>query len=266
MTINEQNNNEQNIQAAAELLATAWRSRTPIPGLPADCKPQTRQQAYAIQDAMAAILGFEVAGWKIGGFTVGQMTAQGLDGPMIGRVLAPTVAPTPAELEAEPYNLCMLECELAFVINQELAPRETPYHIDELMDNMVLCLAIELTGSRYTEGYNTDWFCNIADNGNSGGLIIGPEIPDWRELRLADISVDLHLDRGEGIPNLQGDWRVDPLAVMQWTANCLSERGISLAAGSIVSTGSLTEPQPFRQGNSAIAIYSGLGELQVCLV
>ena len=258
--------NEQNIRTAAELLATAWRNREPIPGLPQQCQPQTRQQAYAIQDAMAELLGLEVAGWKIGAFTVGQMTAQELDGPMIGRVLAPTVASTPAELDAEPFNLCMLECELAFVVNRELPPRETPYHIDELMDDIVLCLAIELTGSRYTEGHNNDWFCNIADNGNSGGLVIGPEIPDWREFRLADISVDLHIDRGDGIPNLQGDWRVDPLAVMVWTANCLSDRGISLAAGSIVSTGSLTEPQPFRQGSSAVAVYSGLGELQVSLI
>ena len=48
----------ENIQQAAEILADAWLQRATLPGLPADCRPQTRADAYAIQDAMAQQLGF----------------------------------------------------------------------------------------------------------------------------------------------------------------------------------------------------------------
>lgn len=258
--------NETDLMRAAELLAAAWRERVPIAGLPAALRPRTRQQAYTIQDYMAQRLGHEVAGWKVGAASPGQIKAEGLDGPLMGRILAPTLYHSPVELPGKYFTQCMLECEFAFRLQQELAPRKKAYQAEEIADNALLCLAIELTGTRYTPDYKPDLFSNMADNGNSGGLVTGAEIADWRSLNLREVFVDLRINAGAPVANLKDDWRVDPLQVLEWTVNCLSERGIGLAAGAIVSTGSATRPQAFSTGDSAVAVYQELGKLEVGLI
>jgi 2-keto-4-pentenoate hydratase len=52
---------------------------------------------------------------------------------------------------------------------------------------------------------------------------------------------------------------------MTWLANELSARGIGLAAGQLVTTGSATMSQPLSPGRSAIAIYGDLGEIRIAV-
>lgn len=57
------------VRRAAELLATHRLARTPFPGFPADLRPRTDEEGYAIQDALHDILADEgrgpIAGSKI---------------------------------------------------------------------------------------------------------------------------------------------------------------------------------------------------------
>ncbi len=53
------------IQQAAALLIGARRTGALLDGLPVACRPQTLEQAHAIQDATVAALGDAVAGWKV---------------------------------------------------------------------------------------------------------------------------------------------------------------------------------------------------------
>ena len=55
-------------EIAARRLASAWRSGTRIADL-GDARPRSRDQAYAIQDAVTELLGLPVAGWKVGAAT-----------------------------------------------------------------------------------------------------------------------------------------------------------------------------------------------------
>src|SRR3546814_1914712 len=50
---------------AARLLLDSRNHRRPIEALPEYCRPATTAQAYAIQDAVADLLG-PVGGWKVG--------------------------------------------------------------------------------------------------------------------------------------------------------------------------------------------------------
>jgi len=130
--------------------------------------------------------------------------------------------------------------------------------------------SIELTGTRYadpdTGAYGApDLYSEIADYRSAAGLVVGNSIARWREVAFAELNVELRIDGGPPAKNLFGDWRVEPLEVLVWTANSLSARGIGLAAGSYVSTGSATEPQPFPAGGTATAVFEGLTELRVTL-
>ena len=38
----------------------------------------------------------------------------------------------------------------------------------------------------------------MADNGNSGALIVGPAMTDWQSLALAELNVDLRINHNQG--------------------------------------------------------------------
>ena len=67
----------------ARRLAHAWRSGIRIPGL-GDARPRSRDEAYAMQDAVTGLLGLPVAGWKVGAATPAIMAERGLDEPIPG--------------------------------------------------------------------------------------------------------------------------------------------------------------------------------------
>ena len=50
-----------------------------------------------------------------------------------------------------------------------------------------------------------------------------------------------------------------------WLANSLSRRGIGLPAGSVILTGSLTEPHPIAPGSSAVARFDGGTEVRMSI-
>ena len=54
------------ITAAASLFAQAWLDGTTIDAFPNDLAPRNLAEAMAMQDAMAAQIGEDIVGWKIG--------------------------------------------------------------------------------------------------------------------------------------------------------------------------------------------------------
>ena len=57
------------ITAAASLFAQAWLDGTTIDAFPNDLAPRDLAEAMAMQDAMAAQIGEDIVGWKIGDFS-----------------------------------------------------------------------------------------------------------------------------------------------------------------------------------------------------
>ena len=88
--------NEDAVRNAAKLLADAWLNMTTIEGLPPDLRPGSFNEAYAIQDEMAELIGQKTVGWKIGPASSGLMRAQGFDEPGGGRLFDPYIFRSPA--------------------------------------------------------------------------------------------------------------------------------------------------------------------------
>ena len=103
----------------------------------------------------------------------------------------------------------------------------------------------------------------IADNGNSGAIVIGPELRDWQASRLMDLTVDLRISAGDPVPNLFGDSRGHPFEAFIWMVNNVYERGFELQVGDYILTGSLTVPQDLHPGDAATARYPGIGEISI---
>src|SRR3954470_1862020 len=106
------------VTQAAELLVAARRTGKLLDALPASCRPQTLDDAFAIQDATMTALGEAVAGWKgalVGGRVVG------------APIMASRVFESGAQVAAATMPLLGIEAEIAFRFERDLPPGKHSY-------------------------------------------------------------------------------------------------------------------------------------------
>lgn len=250
-------------QEAARLLHAAWRDQQPIPGLPHGCRPQNLDEGYRIQAALAAVHDVPVAGYKIGATNEVAQRIFDVDAPFFGRVFAPSVLESPAEITAGTVRLHIIEAEFDFTLKKDLPARDGTYSRDEVMaavDN--LHPAIEIPDSRYKNWREAGMPQLAADNAVAALLVLGPPAADWRELDLSRHTVTVKVngeavDEGSGA-NVLGD----PRNVLVWLANELSGRGLGLEAGQIVTTGSAADVITVKPGDTVVADFGDLGVAQ----
>ncbi len=251
-------------RAAAELLLKARGDHRQLERLPPDCTPQSVDDGMAIQNALAELWGLEVAGWKIGAASEAAMRMLGATAPFPGRVFAPWLLDSPARVAASALHGCIVECEFAFRLGRALPPREGDYGPDEVRAAVdAVCPALELIDTYWVDGVALGVAHLIADNGSNGALVLGAPIPDWRAQDLAAASATLTVD---GAPAAEGTGAAvlgHPLNALVWLANDLSRRGIGLAEGAVVASGSMTGITQCRPGATALADYGLLGKVQV---
>jgi 2-keto-4-pentenoate hydratase len=250
----------------ARSLAEAWRSCGTIALPAAGAAPASRADAFAIQDRMAELIGDRCVGWKVGAAVRAVQILEGHDGPITGRLFASRLYTSPAAVPAAMFDGYKIECEFAFRFGRDVPARALPYTRAELDPQLVLHPGLELAGTRYAtraDGRKVTTHDAIADNGTGGAYVVAEGIADWRRIDLATLPIDARIDGGEAIHTYSGEYRRDPVDILVETVNGLSERGIGLAAGDLLSTGSLTLPTALRRGQTYVARFGELMTLSV---
>ncbi len=258
---------------AGTLLADAWLAGKTVE-FPDDLLPAERAEAYAVQDGMAEILAAEpgnrVVGWKVGATSPGVQRAEGYDGPIPGRVFASTVFGSGAEIPMSRCRQASIEAEIAFRFWAAPSTEDGQIARADVADCVEALPAFDITGTRYAPRTRSGWdgrrkmLAGIADNGNGGAIVIGSPLPDWEGVDFGGLAVELRVNCGEAAPNLRGDARGDPLDALVWTLDHIHARGFAVAAGDIVLTGSLAQPQPFGAGDRAVCSFADLGQSISC--
>jgi len=253
------------LETLARALADAWRGFSTIPLPDAEGSPRSRADAYLVQDRMAELLGERCVGWKVGAAVRAVQVFEGHDGPIVGRVLASRLHESPARIDAS-FAGYKVECEFAFRFAKDVPPRSGGYTREALEPDLTLHPGLELAGTRLAAGQRKATTHDaIADNGSGGGYVVGPAIPRWRQIDLATLGIDARVDGGEPIMIYTGEYRRDPVDILVETVNGLSERGIGLAAGDILSTGSLSLPTALQPGQTYEARFGDLATLRVTM-
>ncbi len=252
------------IAAAAALLTEHRLDRRPLAELPADCRPRTEDETYAIQDAMNRMLEARdrgaTVGYKIGCTTPVMQQYMGIDHPGAGAILAPTMYRSPADLVFADYVAIGVEGEIAIRLAADLPPAGAPYDRDALFAAIeCCCTAIELVDARYVDYRSLDTWTMVADNFFNTGCILGTPVDDWRGIDMTAVNGRMTVNgrvvgEGQGA-NVMGH----PFDAAVWLANTMARRGLGLKAGEWVMTGSIVETQWLQQGDKVAFEIDALG-------
>lgn len=250
---------------ASELLWSHWQDGKRLPALPAQVRPATRAEGYAIQAELEKRSAEALYGWKIAATSIAGQQHIGVDGPLAGRILAERVRDAASPLPFGANAMKVAEAEFAFRFGRDLPPREKPYVIEEVLAAVdTLHPAIEIPDSRYEDFVTVGAPQLIADNACAHDFVLGDATTaDWRKMDLAEQTVKGivagRIERDGKGANALGDPRI----ALTWIANELSQLGIALKAGQVVTTGTCVIPLPIEAGDAVTADLGPIGRVSI---
>lgn len=256
------------IKAAAELLVDLRLRRKPalqqLDELPADCRPQSLDEAYAIQDAARAMLADggagEPCGWKIGCTTPVMQAYLNIAHPCAGTLYSETVALRETTLVARSFFQLGLECELAVRLGETVPARDRAHDRYSVAPYVQSIMAsVEIVDHRFGDLSVVSAPSLIADDFFSSGCVIGAEVPLAGVSDPALLTGGFHIN-GEPAAQTGGGAAIlgHPLTALAWLAEHLLARGAQLKRGEIVTLGSVVKTIYPTAETHVQAVFEGL--------
>ena len=263
-------NRVQHLLSLAEKLGKAWFENLIIEEFNNSELPQSREEAYFVQDHMANFIDKDISGWKVGATSARIRELDGHDDVIPGRIFSPFTFIGPIQkLNFNQFHKARVETEFAFCLKDDIPIREEKWTLEELENKVNMHPAVEIIGSRHllnSVNKSEKSLMTIADNGGGIGFVFGTAFHDWNNLNFRNHSICLQVDDNPPAENFLGDMRCQPLEAVADLVNHLSNRQISLSKGDFVSTGAATVPQPFLKGSHVMADFGIIGEIQITFV
>ncbi|WP_372741444.1 hypothetical protein [Neptunomonas sp.] len=230
------------IEQAADALLTRRINNTITARLAPALRPQTLQDAFAIQQAVVRKMADKqidsVGGWKC--------ALPDADKLIASPIFASTVynqSPCPIKLD---NGVCKIEPEIAFRFEQDLPARAERYSDEQIVAALGNAyLALELIQSRYLAPDEVSYLEHLADGLFNQGVFLGPEISLEQAFVASEINFTLHQSVSEKKAGQHPNQF--PQRPLFWLVNFLRQRGIDVKAGQVVITGSyagVMEVQP----------------------
>jgi 2-keto-4-pentenoate hydratase len=241
------------ISDAARLLIDARAARRPVD---APFAIPTADDAYAIQDAVAASLG-PIGAWKVG--------AKGPQAqPTCAPILAGLVRPSPASIPASTLGMIGIEAEIAFSLARDIAPGDRPLGNDDLASVIAGAHpAIEVVDTRVANWRKADRLWLLADNQMNAALVAGEAVADWRHRDFTKQPVALKVDGKATVEAIGGNAAGDPRRLLLWLIDHCCGNGIALRAGTLITSGSCTGMTFVQPSARVVAEFLGFGAASV---
>jgi 2-keto-4-pentenoate hydratase len=254
-----------NTLAAAQAVAAARRSRTPLQPLPAELAPRTEADGYRIQEALRGLLTADFGapvGYKIGCTSAVMQHYLDIPHPCGGSVFAKGVHASGVSLRHSDFVRVGVECEIAVRLARDLGPSQAPFTADAVADAIEAYLpAIEIVDDRYMDWQSIGAPTLVADDFFAAACVLGQPVarsaaPDLLAVAGRAIINGVEVSRGTG-----ADVLGHPHNALAWLANHLAADGKSLWAGEIVLTGSLVKTIWLEAGDTVLMELAGLGNV-----
>ncbi|MBR0898572.1 hydratase [Bradyrhizobium tropiciagri] len=252
------------ITAASKVLSEHWRAGTKLGALDSAMRPRDRAEGYAVQAQLEKTSREKLFGWKIAATSAAGQKHINVAGPLAGRILAETLIPDRGTASMTGNEMRVGEPEYAFRMARDLAPRTTPYSVQEVLDAVgTLHPAIEIPDSRFADFVSAGEAQLIADNACAHLFVLGPATPaDWRAIDLVEERPTITLG-GERYIGHGKNVLGDPRVALTWCANELRALGLTLRGGEVVTTGTCHPPLPIAAGDVFAADFGAIGKVSV---
>lgn len=258
------------IQAAAESLDQAERTRTQTGLLSLKHPQMTMDDSYAVQSAWVQKKiagGRKPIGWKIGLTSKAMQYALNINIPDSGVLFDDMVFEDGATVPADRFIQPRIEAEIAFVMKAPLkGPNVSIFDVLNATDYVTP--ALEILDTRIlrvdpdTKKARTI-VDTISDNAANAGIVTGGRAvrPDQIDMRWmgAIVSRNAEVEEtglGAGVLN-------QPARGVAWLANRLSQYGDGIEAGQIVLAGSFIRPIEARHGDTINADFGPYGSVSL---
>lgn len=218
----------------------------------ADSGPVDADQAYRVQDLVWRRLGCigRPQVWKVG--AAGKATE-----PVATPILPTRFSISPGGFRRGGLCSVGVEAEIAVRFGRDLAPRSEPYGRNEILAAIGgMHVAMEVVDSRlHDPEYAGPYWC-LADNLLNGALILGDEIPQWRERDWRGLDVTIMAD-GEVLDERVANPPLDDLFhCLPWWIDHIG----GAREGDVVTTGAWTGMRPIGQAREVSVAFAGLGQ------
>jgi 2-keto-4-pentenoate hydratase len=247
---------ERDMLAAADMLLDARRTGNYIADLPEELRPVNAEEIDYIQDAIAEAYG-EIGGYKIG--------APNLEStPTFAPMPLAWIAPSGCTLTGDRWRYRVLEGEIAFLVGEDLPPRDTPYTREEALAAMASCHpAIEVLETAIIDPALATPNTYLADLQRHGGFVYGPAFDGWKTADWNTERVTLTIDGSIRVERTGSNTSGDLLRLLPFLANEGAARTGGLRRGQWITTGSWTGNTPGPSSSSVDVEFSTAGSVHL---
>jgi len=249
----------------SERLVEARKAAISLPAFPGQL-PSDTKTAYAIQHQSINSWPDEVSGWKVGGISplfLEQFSANRLAGPIFKSQTL--MAPDSRAVTASVFENGFAAVEAEFVIRTAVPLR--PSEPVKTREELKKCIAsvhvgVEIASSPMADINELGPGAIISDFGNNAGLIVGPQIMNWRERAAEDIDISVVIN-GVEAGAIRTCISEDAFNAFEFLSELSHARGIELPAGTLVTCGALSGIHDVEIGDQASVVFADLGKLDV---
>jgi 2-keto-4-pentenoate hydratase len=242
----------------AERFVAARSSGEPLGGFPGSL-PSDLAAAYACQDAAIELVDDTIAGWKVG--LIGKEAAavfkqDRLAGPIFRKTVRYSRAGHRVGFPVFRGGFAAVEAEFLLKVGRD-APADKHDWTSAEARALVAAVhvGIETAGSPLATINDLGPAAIVSDFGNNAGLIVGPELPNWRtrpveQWRCETFVDDALVGRGHGGLPPGG-----PFESLRFLLELCARRARPLKAGDWVSTGAITGVHEVVAGQAARVLF-----------
>ena len=259
---------QENIIKTAKILYDCRINLKRIDNLPSNLIPQSKDEAYKIQDELAKLYikgnsNTKLIGMKIGCTNKAAQDQINVKEPFYGNLFSNYSSSSNCSLSSKSFFKPFVEPEFSFKIGKELDLTNAPYSSDIIYNHIESVLpSIELVDSRFNDWKIVGINNLIADNAVNAFWVYGNEYKNIDQLNFLNHSLLLKInnktiDEGNS-KNVLGN----PINSLTWLINTLAKCKKVLPKNSYISTGTCTPAIPINKNDEIKADFGELGLVQ----
>ena len=254
------------LEQTAQFMLDQHNLKQNFKNLPRTLMPSDINEAYKIQE----IFQKNSSRGTLGGFKIAlaskvQQELCGIDHPIAGGIFANEIKTSPSTIKLSDFHGLGLEFEIAVTIANDLKPNMGIFDKENIKQHIKsLSPAFELIIDREADYSNINPLTMITDNAWCSGIILGKELPNWKELDLEAIQSKLFWNNEPPQNAMIKD--ANPIDSLVWVSNLLISLGKTIPKNSVIITGSVIKTRAPQQGDKITYSVGNLSEVEINII